>query len=72
VMSIEPGSPAAAAGLISADIIVGFAGQPVTGVDRLHRLLTADRIGAPAELTVLRLTQKLTLSVLPAARPDPR
>jgi S1-C subfamily serine protease len=72
VMSIEPGSPAAAAGLISGDIIVGFAGQPVTGVDRLHRLLTADRIGTPAELTVLRLTQKLTLSVLPATRPDPR
>jgi S1-C subfamily serine protease len=72
VMSIEPGSPAATAGLISGDIIVGFAGQPVTGVDRLHRLLTADRIGTPAELTVLRLTQKLTLSVLPAARPDPR
>jgi S1-C subfamily serine protease len=68
VMSIAPGSPAAAAGLEVGDTIVGFDGTAVTGVDTLHRLLTTDRAGKQTELTVLRLTQKLTLTVLPAER----
>jgi S1-C subfamily serine protease len=70
VMSIAPGSPAAAAGLQVGDTIVAFNGTAVTGVDALHRLLTADRAGKQTELTVLRLTQKLTLLVAPAERPD--
>jgi S1-C subfamily serine protease len=70
VMSIEPGSPAAAAGLQVGDTVVGFDGTAVTGVDALHRLLTADRAGKQTELTVLRLTQKLTLQIVPAERRD--
>jgi hypothetical protein len=42
----------------------------VTGVDALHRLLTADHAGKRTELTVLRLTQKLTLAIVPAERRD--
>jgi S1-C subfamily serine protease len=57
---------------MSGDIIVGFGGEPVTGVDKLHRLMTADRIGEAVPLEVLRLTQKLTLSIAPAARPSAR
>ncbi len=70
VMSIAPGSPAAIAGLQVGDTIVGFNGTAVTGVDALHRLLTADRAGKPTDLTVLRLTQKLVLLIAPAERPD--
>lgn len=70
VMSVEPGSPAAKAGLLSGDIIVGLAGEPVTGVDALHRLMTADRIGERLPLAVLRLTRKLALEIEPAARPS--
>jgi len=69
VMSIAAGSPAAAAGIEVGDVIVALAGTPVTGVDTLHRLLTADRIGAAVELNVLRLTQKLAIAIVPAARP---
>jgi S1-C subfamily serine protease len=72
VTSVDPDSPAAKAGLMSGDIIVGFGGEPVTGVDTLHRLMTADRIGESVPLEVLRLTQKLTLSIAPAARPSAR
>jgi S1-C subfamily serine protease len=72
VTSVEPDSPASKAGLMSGDIIVGFGGEPVTGVDKLHRLMTADRIGEAVPLEVLRLTQKLTLSIAPAARPSAR
>jgi len=70
VMQIAPGSPAAVAGLQVGDTIVAFNGTAVTGVDTLHRLLTADRAGKQTELTVLRLTQKLTLPIVPAERPD--
>jgi S1-C subfamily serine protease len=70
VMSIAPNSPAAVAGLQVGDTIVGFDGAAVTGVDALHRLLTADRAGKKTELSVLRLTQKLTLPIMPAERPD--
>ena len=70
VMSIAPRSPAAAAGLQVGDTIVAFGGVPVTGIDALHRLMTADRAGRSVELTVLRLTQKLTVSITPAERPE--
>ena len=69
VMSVEPGSPAAKAGLVSGDIVVGLGVEPVTGVDALHRLLTADRIGERIPLEVLRLTRKLALTIEPTARP---
>jgi S1-C subfamily serine protease len=69
IMSIAAGSPAAVAGLEVGDVIVALDGTPVTGVDTLHRLLTADRIGAAVELTALRLTQKLAIPIVPAARP---
>jgi S1-C subfamily serine protease len=66
VHSVEPRSPAAAGGLRDGDIILAFAGQPVTGVDDLHRLLTADRIGMAAAVVVLRGAERRTLTVVPA------
>jgi S1-C subfamily serine protease len=70
VMSIAPGSPAARAGLQIGDTIVVFDGVPVSGIDTLHRLMTADRAGRKVELSVLRLTQKLGLAITPTERPD--
>jgi S1-C subfamily serine protease len=70
VMSIAPGSPAAHAGLQTGDTIVAFDGVPVTGIDALHRLMTADRAGRKVEVSVLRLTQKLGLTITPSERPD--
>ncbi len=60
---------ARAAGLLSGDIIVGFAGEPVGTVDELHRLLTEERVGRPAEVTVLRRAEKRLLSVVPREVP---
>jgi len=65
VQSVEDGSPAKRAGLRDGDIIVALGGQPVAGVDDLHRLLTEVRVGVSCTLTVLRWTEKLELKVVP-------
>jgi S1-C subfamily serine protease len=66
VVSVEPHSPAADAGLRDGDVVLAFAGEAVAGIDDLHRLLTEDRIGAPATLTILRsATRKRQLTVVP-------
>jgi S1-C subfamily serine protease len=68
VVSTEDGSPAAAAGLRSGDVIVALDDIPVAGIDDLHRLLTAARIGLPARLMVVRGTELLTMEVTPRER----
>jgi S1-C subfamily serine protease len=65
VMEVEPGSPAAFAGLRPNDTIVGFAGQPIVTVDDLHKQLVASAIGVPSPLMFLRGTEKLFCTVVP-------
>jgi S1-C subfamily serine protease len=64
VQSTAPDGAARAAGLRQGDIIVAAAGAPVGDIDALHRLLTEERVGKPLPLTVLRLSQKLEISVM--------
>jgi len=68
VMSVAADSPAARAGLREGDVIVAFAGQPVAGIDDLHRLLTADRIGVASPLVVLRRGIRRQLVVIPSGK----
>ena len=65
VVGVEKDSPAAVAGLRDGDLIVGFDGLPVASVDDLHRLLTEEHVERRAELTVIRLTEKLALAIVP-------
>jgi len=65
VVSLEPGSPAARAGVQTGDIIVAFEGLPILAIDDLHRLLNHTRVGKPAELTLLRRTEKISRQVTP-------
>ena len=65
VLSTEPNSPAQKAGLREGDVIIALEGQPVAGVDDLHRLLTEVRVGATSELTVLRGTERHHLAIVP-------
>jgi S1-C subfamily serine protease len=65
VAGIEPGSPATRAGLREGDVIVAFQGEPVSGIDELHRHLVAKAIGIPSQITVIRHTEKLNLVVTP-------
>ena len=41
-------------------------GEPVTGIDDLHRRLTEERIGVPSALIVLRRGQRRQLTIVPA------
>ncbi len=66
VASVEPGSPAEKAGVKPRDIIVAYGDSPVESVDDLHKLLSEERIGAKAELTVIRGTEQIRLEVLPS------
>jgi len=66
VASVEPGSPAEKAGVKPRDIIVAYGDNPVESVDDLHKLLSEERIGAKAELTVIRGTERIRLEVLPS------
>jgi S1-C subfamily serine protease len=67
VSEVIPDGPAARAGLMTGDVLLEFAGQPVFSVDDLHRLLTADIAGTDAAVTVLRRAKLESLTV----RPDP-
>jgi S1-C subfamily serine protease len=65
VTGTEPGSPANRAGLREGDVIVAFAGEPVSSIDELHRHLVAKMIGVPTIFTIIRHTEKLDLVVTP-------
>ena len=65
VVSVEGGSPAAQSGIRDGDIIVSFAGEPVRGIDDLHRRLTGERVGTKTDVTVLRGVEKVNLAITP-------
>jgi S1-C subfamily serine protease len=65
VAGTEPNSPAKRAGLLEGDVIVAFAGEPVSSIDELHHHLVAEVIGIPTPLTILRHTEKLDVTVTP-------
>jgi S1-C subfamily serine protease len=70
VESIEAGGAAQRAGLEPGDVIIGYDGENVAGVDELHRLLSAERIGKTTRVTLLRRTQKLDLPITATELPS--
>src|SRR5262249_27411521 len=72
VVSVEPGSPGAQAGVRDGDLIVGFDGKPIAGIDDLHRLLTEEQADKETALIVVRGSERVALPVKPALRRDAR
>lgn len=68
VASVEPGSPASAAGLREGDVLLAFADRPITGIDDLHRSLTDEAIGRSVVLTLLRGGDRHQVTVVPGER----
>jgi S1-C subfamily serine protease len=54
VAEVVPGSPADRAGLRRGDLVLTAAGTPVSEAQSLQRLMFADAIGRPLQITVLR------------------
>jgi len=65
VVSIEKNSPAQMTGMLEGDVIVGYDGQPISGIDDLHRLLTEKQIGVRSQLTILRRSEKMVFDIIP-------
>lgn len=74
VADLEPGTPAAKAGVKPGDIIVAFNGQPVESSRALPLIVTQTPIGTTVDLDVLRqgkpLKLRVTLAELPGGDPD--
>jgi len=54
VVEVLEGSPAQRAGLRPEDLILAVDGEPVSGVDDLHRLMDSDHIGRVCTLAIAR------------------
>ncbi len=72
VAGVEESGAAWRAGLRAGDLVIAFDGKVMTGIDDLHRELTAERVGQAVTVTVLRRTEKLALTLTPAERPARR
>ena len=69
VVTVEPDSPAATAGVAEGDVLVALDDHTLASVDDLHRLLTQQRIGQPATLTAVRRNRQLSVRVTFAESP---
>jgi len=68
IASVEAGSPAARAGLLTGDILLALDGVSVTGADDLIRLLAGEKIGRSIKIQLLRNGSRHVLSLIPAER----
>ncbi len=65
VQSVEPGSPAANAGIMQGDLITGFDNHPIHSIDDLHKLLDESSIGRNSELQFVRNRRSEKAAVTP-------
>jgi S1-C subfamily serine protease len=64
VVEVATDGPAARAGLRTGDLIVALSGTPIEDVPTLQRLLVADLIEAPVDLTIVREARLLDLTLV--------
>lgn len=71
ILMLEEDAPAQNAGLWIEDVIVGFAGKPVTSIDDLQRTLTQHPVGIPAPMVVIRESRRVERTAIPGEYPTP-
>jgi len=67
IAEVLPDGPAQRAGLEQGDLLLELDGEPITGVDRLRRLLTAERAGSQVEIRLLRCGKQRSVTLVPEA-----
>ena len=72
VVSVEKNSPAERAGLREGDLMIAFNDHAIGSVHDLHKMLVGEQIGVSAKLLIIRHTDKLELSILPAESQPPQ
>jgi serine protease Do len=70
VRSVQPGDPAAKAGLQQGDVIVSVNGQPVNPDQTVSYLIANTDVGARVPLVVMRGGKQLTIPVVIGQRPS--
>jgi len=68
VSEVEPGGPAATAGILAGDLLLSLDGTAIEGADALIRLLNAERIGKAITIALLRGGQVERRTVVPVER----
>jgi S1-C subfamily serine protease len=69
LLSVDQAGPAAHAGLLSGDIVIGLDGKTVTSVAELLRALDAEKINRTVPVDVLRRSERLRVWIGPVERP---
>jgi S1-C subfamily serine protease len=68
-VGLDPGSPAAAAGLLLGDVLVGWDGHRLASVRDMLRHLAPESVGRPVPLEVVRAGARLAVIVTIGERP---
>ena len=72
VARVDPGGPAASAGLQKNDVVVSFDGTTVDDYRQLHRLSADAEVGKTVKLEIVRNRERRTINLRVAEAPDRR
>lgn len=70
VTQVMAGSPAEKAGLQQGDIILSFAGKPVDGPRQLAIIVSGEKVGREADVTIWREKREMELTVVTGQQPN--
>jgi S1-C subfamily serine protease len=70
VVGLEPGGPAAQAGMAEGDLIVALGDQAITSLDDLQKRLADMPVGIPAEVVLIRGERRLVRFIVPGEYPN--